>query len=129
MRIWTIMLASSVSFSAWAECPVHNVDENYINRVQQAIKEAKGCDAGVEVAELCALDNSSDTQIALAAERKCGLDFWKQLSKIDIKAYSDLQSKCDRKFVGSTSSVNRVAFCRMKVAELYSYVYRPVDKE
>jgi len=102
---------------------------NYIEEVGKAIRAAETCDQAAEVAKVCAMGSSGDTQIAMAAERKCGLDFWRKLTRNDRAIYNSIQAKCNRKYEKSegTMYISAAAFCRLRVAELYSSLYLPPD--
>lgn len=116
--------------AAWAmDCPVTEHGPDYIDKVNRAIKAAKGCEQGAEIAEACAFGASGDLGIASVAERKCGLDFWSKLSAAEKQVYNGLQAKCDAKYKGfdGTMHLSANAFCRLGVARLYSSLYRPVD--
>lgn len=118
------------SFQAFAvDCPVQIGNENYLDKVGSAIKATKSCEEGAAVAEACALGASGDSQIALVAERKCGLDFWTKLSNADKQTYNGLQSKCDNKYknMQGTMYISFNAFCRLQVARLYSELYTPAE--
>ena len=64
------------------DCPAQ-FGTNYMEEVAKAIRATETCYEAAEVAKVCAIGSSGDTQIALAAERKCGLDFWRKLTKND----------------------------------------------
>lgn len=122
-----ILLASSSVFAA--DCPVQFGDETYIDKVGAAIKATDSCEAGAAVAEACSLGASGDTAIAVVAERKCGLDFWKKLTRADLQIYKGLQAKCDHKYknMQGTMYISFAAFCRLNVARLYSELYTPAE--
>ncbi len=80
------------------DCPVSYDVDNYQEKVISAIKATDNCSKAKETAEVCAFGSGVDTEIAVTAERKCGLDFWKKLSKSDISVYDGLQSRCNKKW-------------------------------
>lgn len=109
------------------ECPVSSDVDDYQDKVATAIKATENCGKAKEMAESCAFSSSVDMQIAVTAERKCGLDFWKKLSKTDIEHYNSLQGKCSEKYkdMEGTMYISAAAFCRLNVAALYSELYTP----
>jgi hypothetical protein len=118
------------SVDAWGEdCPVQFGVDNYLDRVASAIKSTTNCAQAVSVAEACALGASGDSFTVPFAERKCGLDFWKKLSPADKKIYGSLQAKCDHKYenMQGTLYISLNAFCRLRVAQLYSELYSPAE--
>lgn len=123
-----ILLCLSAPLYA-AECPVNINVASYLDKVSAAIRATKSCDEGSTIAESCAMGSSGDTETAVVAERQCGLDFWKKLSKSDKKTYNDLQSKCDQKFKDKdgTMYMSANAFCRLNIAKLYSELYTPAE--
>ena len=130
MRILISGLLTVLAASAMAlDCPVKLGNENYMEEVGKAIRATETCYEGAEVAKVCAMGSSGDTQIAIAAERKCGLDFWRKLAKKDRAIYNGLQEKCNKKYEKSqgTMYISAAAFCRLSVAELYSTLYTPTD--
>ena len=121
------VLLSAPGFAA--DCPIKFGDDDYLDKVGAAIKAAKDCEDGAAIAEACALGASGDTSIAPVAERKCGLDFWTRLTAQDKRVYSALQAKCDAKYgqMEGTMYISANAFCRLKVARLYSELYSAAE--
>jgi hypothetical protein len=121
------VLLSAPGFAA--DCPIKFGDDDYLDKVGAAIKATKSCDDGAVMAESCALGASGDNAIAPVAERKCGLDFWKKLTAADKQAYNALQAKCDAKYgqMEGTMYISANAFCRLKVARLYSELYSAAE--
>jgi len=110
------------------ECPVQ-FGTNYIEEVGKAIRATETCEQGAELAKVCAMGSSGDTHIAVTAERKCGLDFWRKLPRNERAIYNGLQERCNKKYAKSegTLYISAAAFCRLRVAELYSALYTPPD--
>ena len=112
----------------WAtDCPVKYDEEGYVDKVATAIHATSSCIQASELAEACSLGASGDLFIAVAAERKCGLDFWNKLSNKDKEIYNQLQAKCNKKYENKDGSmyISFKAFCRLEVAKLYSDLYTP----
>ena len=112
-----------------ADCPVQIGGEDYLDKVGSAIKASKSCEDGAAIAEACALGASGDGAITSVAERKCGLDFWNKLTASDKKIYNGLQAKCDAKYkdMQGTMYISAAAFCRLRVARLFSDLYSPAE--
>jgi len=132
-QLLALLTALPLATPAFAlDCPVQAVGPSYIDDVNRAIKTAKTCEDGAQIAEACAMVSSGDAAIAPTAERKCGLDFWKKLTAADKKIYDGLQAKCAAKYKGmdGTMWISASAFCRLNVARLYSELYsRPDDAD
>jgi hypothetical protein len=124
-----IALVASLSPAFALDCPVKDHDPTFIDRVGQAIKSAKSCGEGAEIAEACAFGASGDTAIAPVAERKCGLDFWQKLKPAERQVYNGLQAKCEAKYrdMDGTMYISAAAFCKLDVARLYSTLYSPAE--
>jgi len=111
------------------ECPFQIASDNYVEDVLSAIDKAETCNQASELAQACALGSSIDTTIAGQAEQKCDADFQKKLSKTERTTYDRLQKKCLKKYEAMEGSMYRSfhAFCRLRVAELYSTLYTPAE--
>lgn len=125
-----ILLLSLITTSSFAlDCPVSFPSENYADLVGKKIKKSESCYEGAEIAKACGMGSSIDISITAAAERKCGLDFWKKLTKSDLATYNGLQAKCSKKYDSRQGTMYQSfnAFCRLQVAELYSELYTPAE--
>lgn len=132
MKFLFVMIATVLSFSSAsfaADCPVKFGDDNYMDNVIKAVKATSSCEEGAQLMEACGLGASGDSYMVPAAERKCGLDFWKKLSASEKKTYNALQAKCDQKYANmqGTMYISFNAFCRLNVARLYSELYTSAE--
>lgn len=120
------LLSSALAAS---DCPVPLGQAQYSAEVAAAIKATPTCNAATELAESCALGATADTQIALVAERQCGLAFWTKLSGSEKKHYNQLQAKCAQKYAQHQGTMyqSAAAFCRLAVARLYAELYTPAE--
>lgn len=111
------------------ECPATFGSDDYYENVVAAIRSATSCRDGAELAAACALGSSFDPNITVVAERKCGLDFWQKLSAAEKTHYNHLQTKCDNKYkdMQGTMYISANAFCKLRIAELYSDLYLPAE--
>lgn len=131
MKIILVALGLAVvSFQAFAaDCPVQFGNEDYLDKVSNAINAAESCEQGAAVAEACALGASGDVVTVPVAEQKCAQDFATKLSDADKNIYSSLQAKCDEKYqdMQGTMYLSFNAFCHLRVARLYSQLYSPAE--
>jgi len=70
-----------------------------MEEVAKAIRATERCYKAAELSKVCAMGSSGDTQIALAAEQKFGLDFWRKLTNNDRAIYNSLHEKCNKKIL------------------------------
>ena len=109
-------------------CPFTYQSSELSDKIIEAIRSSQNCEKASELAESCSFGSSLDVDICEAAERKCGLNFWKKLSQDDKKIYNGLQRKCNIKYskMVGTMYISMNAFCKLEIAKLYSQLYTPV---
>lgn len=113
-----------------ADCPVQFGNEDYLEKVGQAIDAAPSCWEASQVAESCALGASGDAYTVPVAIMKCEADFYSKLDPAERATYSSFNDKCDAKYAGmdGTMYISFNAFCHLSVSKLYSELYTPAEE-
>lgn len=122
-----VLTLSRVCFAG--VCPAKSNEKNYAENIVKAIHAATNCEDGASIAEACAIGGRSDEDLAVIAEKKCGLDFLVKLQPREKATYSSLQMKCDHKYkkMEGTMYLSANAFCKLRVARLYSELYTKLE--
>ena len=112
-----------------ADCPCKLVTKTISIKWAAQLKPAKAARTAPPLLKPVRWGASGDGAITPVAERKCGLDFWNKLTASDKKIYNGLQAKCDAKYkdMQGTMYISAAAFCRLRVARLFSDLYSPAE--
>jgi hypothetical protein len=122
-KLWVAILAAVLSpgpaLGAAEECPAKSAA---MDDIIASISDSPSCERAMKTFDACQFGSSGDVQFGDAVEKKCERDFLAELKAPQKRAYQRRMRACDRKYrnQSGTMYLSFAAFCRAKVARLYS---------